>query len=129
MTSWTAAEELQERLAAIEAVSHAHPGTRVVEHLLVSLVDFLKSGRLSRSAAVQALIAFIGAEPPRVGAVETLEFVMASEQWPELRAELAELRHSESADYRNRDLARSALAAGEPGWHGGSFRSFEGGGR
>jgi len=46
---WEPRDELNERLVAIEAVSHAHHNVEVVEHLLVGLVEFLSSGRLSRA--------------------------------------------------------------------------------
>jgi len=69
-------------------------------------------------------MAFLSAEPARVGAVETLEFVVRSVGWSELTTQLKALRDSSAADFRNRDLARSALAASDPKWPGGAYRSF-----
>lgn len=112
-----------DRLAAIEAVSHSHT-VLTVEHQLLDLVALLESGRLHRSSAVSMLMEFISAEPARVGAVETVEFVMAALGWEELRIALIELRDSASANFRNRNLARSALEAGDPNWRGGVYRTF-----
>ncbi len=121
---WPASEELDERVLAIEAVSHAHPDVRIVAHLLVSLVEFLRSGQVSRQEAVAALHGYIAAEPARVGAVETLEFVCRSLAWDDLRVGLEQLRDSPEANFRNRDLARYALRGFDAGWSGSPYRTF-----
>lgn len=123
--TWSASDELDERLAVIEAVCEAYPSNvHIVEHLLVALVEFLDGGRVSREAGVAALLAYISAEPARWGAVEAVEFVGGALSWEEIREGLEKLRDSESAHRVNRDLARSALQAFDPQWRGGAYRTF-----
>jgi hypothetical protein len=123
--NWPASDELEERIAAIGAVGEVYQAdSYILEHLLVALVDFLDRGKVSRQAGVAALLAFISAEPPRSGAVETVEFVAGALGWEELKEGLENLRDSENAYYVNKDLARSALQAFDPHWKGGAYRTF-----
>jgi hypothetical protein len=123
--NWPASDELGERIAAIEAVGEVYQANSyILEHLLVALVEFLGQGKVSRQAGVAALLAFISAEPPKPGAVEAVEFVAGALGWAELKEGLEKLRDSEKAYYVNRDLARSALEAFDPGWRGGAYRTF-----
>lgn len=122
---WPAADELEERTAAITAVGEVYQANaRILEHLLVGLADFLDRGKVSKQVRVAALLAFISAERPRAGAVEAVEFVAGALGWEELREMLEKLRDTESAYYVNRDLARSALEAFSSDWRGGAYRTF-----
>jgi hypothetical protein len=123
--NWPASDELEERIAAIGAVGEVYQAnSRILEHLLVALAEFLERGKVSRQTGVAALLAFISAEPPRQGAVEAVEFAAGALGWEELKEGLEKLRDSENAYYVNRDLARSALEAFDPQWRGGAYRTF-----
>jgi hypothetical protein len=123
MTNTEGTEELRDRLAVIAMATENFVGVNQVEHLLVDLVAFLKSGRVERAAAAEALIGLI---EPWPGAPEVLEFTMRVLQWPEVRVALEEHVASESG-FRTRDLAASVLQVCEDGWPGGEiYRTYRG---
>lgn len=123
MTRSEGTEELRDRLAVIAMATEHFVGVNQIEHLLVDLVAFLKSGRVERAAAADALIALI---EPWPGAPEVLEFTMRELQWPEVKAALETHVASES-DFRTRDLAASVLQVFEDDWPGGEiYRTYRG---
>lgn len=123
MTSAEGTEELRDRLAIIAMATEHFVGVNQIEHLLVDLLAFLKSGRVERADASDALIGLI---EPWPGAPEVLEFTMRELQWSEVKAALERHVASES-DFRTRDLAANVLQVYEDHWPGGEiYRTYRG---
>ena len=121
MTNAEGTEELRDRLAVIAMATESFVGVNLIEHLLVDLVAFLKSGRVARAAASDALIGLI---EPWPGAPEVLEFTMRELRWPEVKSALEAHVASES-DFRTRDLASNVLQVYEDDWPGGEiYRTY-----
>ena len=96
-------------------------GVGQIEHLLVDLVAFLKSGRIHRSVAAEFLIALIDPWP---GAPEVLEFTMRDLQWPEVKGAL-QAHVASGSDFRTRDMAASVLQVFEAEWPGAEiYRTY-----
>lgn len=114
-------QELRDRLAVIGVAVQAFVGVGEIEHLLVDLLTFLKSGRIDREAAAGVLIEQIDPWP---GAPEVLEFTMRDLRWVEVRDAL-ESHVAGGCDFRTRDMARSVLAVFEAEWPGGEiYRTY-----
>ncbi|MGQ0632686.1 MAG: hypothetical protein ACT4P1_16845 [Sporichthyaceae bacterium] len=120
--SYTAADELRDRIAVLEAVSPQFVGVEVVEHLLVDLLAHIESGRVERSVVENEFSRLAHEWPP--GAVEVLEFCLRRVRSEELRRALTETAGS-AADFRHRDLARQVLEVYESDWPGGEiYRTY-----
>jgi len=117
MTRAEGPEELGDRLAVIAVATENFVGVNQIEHLLIDLLAFLKSGRVERADASEALIGLI---EPWPGAPEVLEFTMRELQWPEVKAALERHVASES-DFRTREMAASVLQVYEDDWPGGEI--------
>lgn len=114
-------QELEDRLAVIAVAAQAFVGVGEIEHLLIDLVAFLKSGRIERQAAVAVLIEQIDPWP---GAPEVLEFTMRDLRWAEVRDALESHVASES-DFRTKEMARTVLEAFDERWPGGEiYRTY-----
>ena len=121
MTSAAGMAELRDRLAVIALATEHFVGVDQIEHLLIDLVAFLKSGRVERVAASEALIGLI---EPWPGAPEVLEFAMRELRWLEVRDAL-EAHVGSDSDFRTRDMAASVLQVYEDDWPGGEiYRTY-----
>lgn len=114
-------QELQDRLAVLRVATEHFVGVGEIEHLLVDLLSFLKSGRIDRAVASEALIGLI---EPWPGAPEVLEFTMRDLRWSEVKAAL-EAHVASDANFRTRDMAVAVLQVFEEDWPGGQiYRTY-----
>ncbi len=102
-----------------------YQGVREAEHLLIELLSFLETERVSRDEAERALLALIASTPPRAGAIEALEFTMRTLRWESVRAGLERIESS-AENFRTRDAARHALRAYDEEWpEGRAYRTYK----
>lgn len=106
---WTLDMQLAERLIAIETVADAHLGTRVTEHLFVSFADFVTASRLDREYVVAEVVDFFACQPPRIGALDLVDFLLLALRWPELEAAIRSLAENDDIDYHIKSNAAAAL--------------------
>ncbi|MCA0329547.1 MAG: hypothetical protein LCI03_06525 [Actinobacteria bacterium] len=119
---WPAENELDERLAVLEVAASHFYGVREIEHLLVGLLDLMRSDRLPKDRSLAALEARMVAWPP--GTVELLEFTMRELRWPEVQSSL-KMSAANHPDFRARDQARQALEVYAEDWPNGEiYRTY-----
>ncbi len=116
--TYSAIDELGDRIAMISVAAEHFVGVNEVEHLLEDLLRLLESGRLGQAEATATLTELLKEWP--WGAVEILEFTMRALRWDGVREALSE-QLADDADFRLQNLARQALEVYEDEWPGGEI--------